>query len=69
MTFLIRKLSFDVLHNFVALNTYMAAHSKEEVTVQGLKDLLTENIATIRGTHDQKALVIADTLQKAVNYS
>lgn len=68
MAFLLQKLSFDVLHNFVALNQYMEKHSREEVTVQGLKDILTENIQTIRGLHDQKALVIADTLQKAVTY-
>lgn len=68
MAFLLRKLSFDVLHNFVALNQYMEKHSREEVTVQGLKDILTENIQTIRGLHDQKALAIADTLQKAVSY-
>lgn len=69
MAFLLRKLSFDVLHNFVALNMYMEKHSREEVTVQGLKDVLTQNIQTIRDMHDPKALAIADTLQKAVTYS
>lgn len=69
MTLLLRKLSFDVLHNFVALNQYMEKHSKEEVTVQGLRDILTENIGTIRAMHDPKALAIADVLQKAVTYS
>lgn len=68
MAFLLRKLSFDVLNNFVALNAYMEKHSREEVTVQGLKDLLAESARTIRGTHDPKALAIADTLERAVDY-
>jgi len=68
MALLLRKLSFDVLRNFVALNVYMEKHSQETVTVQGLKGLLTENIQTIRAMHDPKALAIADTLQKAVTY-
>lgn len=36
--------------------------------VQELKDVLTENIRTIRSMHDPKALAIADVLQKAVNH-
>jgi hypothetical protein len=69
MAFLLRKLSFDVAHNFLALNLYIDKHSKEEVTVQGLKDILSENIQMIRSMNDPKALVIADTLKKAVTYS
>lgn len=68
MAFLLRKLSFDVVHNFIALNLYVEKYSKEEVTVSGLKDILTENISLIRAMHDPKALAIADTLQKAVTY-
>jgi hypothetical protein len=69
MAVLMKKLSFDILHEFVTLNTYMEKHSKEVVSVDGLRDILTENIALLRKTHDQKALAIADTLQQAVNYS
>lgn len=69
MAVLLQKLSFDVLHNFMALNQYMEKHSKEEVTVQGLKDMLTENIGTIRAMHDPKTLALTDTLQRAVTYS
>lgn len=68
MAVLLQKFSFDILHSFVALNQYMEKHSREEVTVQGLKEVLTENIQAIRGLHDPKALAIAETLQKAVNY-
>lgn len=68
MAFLLRGLSFKVLNGFMELNRYMEKHSKEEVTVDGLKDILTENIALIRAMHDPGALAIADSLQKAVNY-
>lgn len=68
MAVLLQKLSFGVLHNFIALNAYMEKHSREEVTVQGLKDILAENVQTIRAMHDPKALAIVDTLQKAVAY-
>jgi len=69
MIALLKKLSFDVLHNFVALNLYISKHSKEKVTVAELKDILTDNISLIRDMHDTKALAIADILQKAVSYS
>ncbi|NCP76957.1 hypothetical protein GW830_02335 [bacterium] len=69
MVALLKKLSFDVLHDFVALNLYISKHSKEEVTVAELKDILTDNISLIRDMHDTKTLAIADILQKAVSYS
>lgn len=69
MAFLLRKFSFDVLHNFVALNIAMEKQSKETVTVDGLKGILQENIETIRALNDPKALAIADVLQRAVTYS
>lgn len=57
-----------MLHNFVALNHYMEKHSKEEVTVQELRQLLIENIQTIRDMHDPETLAITETLQKAISY-
>lgn len=69
MTALMRKLSFEVLHNFITLNRYIQKHAGEQVTTQVFKDILAENIQTIRGMHDPKALAIADTLQKAVTYN
>lgn len=68
MTYLFGKLSFEIVKNFAALNQYMQKHATEEVTVQGLRDILTENIGLIRNMNDPKALAIADSLQKAVTY-
>lgn len=47
----------------------MKEHAREEVTVEGLKDMLTENIRLIRAMHDPRALSLADSLEKAVKYT
>lgn len=68
MAILLQKFSFDILRSFVALNRYMEEHANEEVAVGELKELLTENIRTIRSLNDPKTMAIADTLQRAVSY-
>lgn len=65
---LVRRLSFDLLGNFITLNTYMHKHVGEEATVAVFKDILQGNITTIQSQHDPRTLAITDTLQKAVDY-
>lgn len=66
---LMRKFSFDLLRSFIELNTYLHEHSKETVGLQEMKDIFKENIAAIRSMNDKKALIVADTLEKAVSYN
>jgi len=49
----------------------MAKHANEEVGVQSLKDILSDNVHMLRSSAqgNPKVLAIADTLEKAVNYS
>ncbi|MDP2104278.1 MAG: hypothetical protein Q8K26_05140, partial [Candidatus Gracilibacteria bacterium] len=65
---LVRHLSFNLLSNFITLNTYMHRHVGEEASVAVFKDILQGNIATIRSEHDPRTLAITDTLQKAIDY-
>ena len=69
MSILLQRLSFEILGSFIELNVYMKEHAREEVTVEGLKDMLTENIRLIRAMHDPRALSLADSLEKAVKYT
>ena len=69
MSILLQRLSFEILGSFIELNVYMKEHAREEVTVEGLKDILTENIRLIRAMHDPRTLSLADSLEKAVKYT
>lgn len=62
------RLSWSVVKRFVELNAFVAEHAKDEVSLDTMKDILSDNVGVLRKSDDPRVLAIADTIDRAVRY-